>query len=167
MDILVHSLIGAAATRGKLANRKLVILAVIMSILPDLLGTIPWMYFRRIRMLPIEEIPAWSSQLYHLTHNLWVPLAGAGILMIMVRRYVWLMLPYALHVIADLPYHGDVLGIRLFYFWPAQGYDGPFFVRETLPLGEALGRVPVGILIEVLVAVMALFLLLGYRNSEQ
>lgn len=118
MDIISHGIWGSTIIR----RPKMVILAFISGTLPDLASTVAGFLYLQFSKGPTlafnwNTLPAWSTYLYSFTHSLLGLSIFSVLLIVLARRYLLLIIPYALHLLLDLFTHaGDPLE-RLFYPW--------------------------------------------------
>lgn len=169
MDIFLHGFVGATAVRTKHSGKKLFLIAFLIGMLPDLLGAIPWMYYRRILLIDIYDIPSWTLVIYNSTHNLFAALIVTGIIYKINKKYWALGLPYLLHVLTDIPFHCEPIGTKLFYPLSQWSYCGPFFSEERLTALQAFLTTPGNLAIQffVLVTLLAINHLITKRNDNE
>ncbi|MDH3443631.1 MAG: hypothetical protein OEN50_06895 [Deltaproteobacteria bacterium] len=115
MDVLSHGLWGGAAFRAR--GRKTFWTAFLVGMAPDLLSfgvfhvTRPdWIISRlagEISGPPAHSIlPAYVSYAYNVTHSLIICVLVFFLLWGLLKSPPWLMAPWALHIVCDIPTHG-------------------------------------------------------------
>ena len=148
MDVLIHGLWGSALAGIKYKKPKLMFWGFIFGTLPDLLGTAPWMYYRRILILDIYDIPAWTLTIYDSTHNLITPFLIFLLIYLINKKYLFLVLPYLIHVLMDIPFHCQPIGIKLFYPFSDWSFCGPLFFSQRANSIQAFFLSPMNVFIQ-------------------
>jgi len=125
MDFISHGLWGGIAFGRK--NRRLYLWAVGISLLPDILteGLFFVLYLLKIGGMPgwerghpnITDYPLWSQYLYNVTHSLVIFALVFALFWIILRRPLWLLVAWGLHILIDIPMHTLALFPTPF-LWP-------------------------------------------------
>jgi len=110
MDTLAHGLYGAAIF-AHTKNEKLMALGGILGMLPDLI--VYGVYAAKGYIPP--NVPESSLSLYHVTHSLVLVGAVAALLFIFKRKWAVFILPYALHILFDIPTHCGLFSTWFLY----------------------------------------------------
>lgn len=169
MESLLHGFLGATVVRSKFSKLRLFLLAFLIGMLPDLLGAASWMYYRRILLTYVYDIPQWTLVVYNSTHNLF----AAGLVFLIVyfvnKKYLILGLPYLFHILTDIPFHCEPIGTKLFYPLSNWSYCGPFFSKERLTILQALLTTPGNLAIQssVLIALIVANFLISRRLKRR
>jgi len=148
MDVLIHGLWGSTLAGIKYKKPKLMFWGFIFGTLPDLLGAAPWMYYRRILILDIYDIPAWTLTIYNSTHNLITPFLIFLLIYLINKKYLFLVLPYLIHVLMDIPFHCHPIGIKLFYPLSNWSFCGPLFSPQRVSLIQAFLLSPINMFVQ-------------------
>jgi membrane-bound metal-dependent hydrolase YbcI (DUF457 family) len=132
MDLVSHALWGGIAFGRR--SRRLFLIAAGISLLPDLLseGLIGALYLLNIGNLPgwehghpnITDFPLWAQNFYNFTHSLVVFTLVFLLIWGIVRRPVWVVAAWGLHILIDIPTHS----VELFptpFLWPLSDYTFP------------------------------------------
>ena len=121
MDTLAHGLYGAAIF-GPTRDERLMFLGGAMGMLPDVI--VYGVY--AIQGYTIPYVPEASLGLYHWTHSLVVIAVIALVLFIIKKKWALLALPYALHILFDIPTHCGTFGTVPFFplsNWSTCGFN--------------------------------------------
>ncbi len=145
MDILSHG--GWSAIVYASRPRRSVWLAVFFGIAPDLISFSPHFitegiayHLRRFGPPDIASIPTYIFTLYNLTHSLIVWIAVSLIICLILRRVVWELGAWGLHIAIDIFSH-DITFFPTPFLWPLNGFtfDGiswgkPWFLLTNYAL---------------------------------
>jgi len=142
MESLLHGFLGATVVRSKFPKLRIFLLAFLIGMLPDLLGSGPWMYYRRVLLTFVYDIPQWTLVIYNSTHNLFAALLVFLIIYFVNKKYLILGLPYLLHILTDIPFHCEPIGTKLFYPLSNWSFCGPFFSKARLTTLQAFLTTP-------------------------
>lgn len=125
MDFVSHALWGGVTFGRK--NRNVFLLAVIISLLPDILteGLFGFLYLLNIGGMPgwehghpnITDYPMFAQTLYNATHSLIVFALAFLLLWIIARKPLWVVGAWGLHILIDIPTHSLTLFPTPF-LWP-------------------------------------------------
>jgi hypothetical protein len=133
MDILSHGLWGAIAFGRK--NRPSFSLAFLVGLAPDLLSFgVLWVAATlgisaepdfSHGTPPESSIPVYVHHLYHLTHSGVVFLAVFLLVWVQMKRPVWELAAWGLHILVDIPTHSSAF-FPTPVFWPLSDwhFDG-------------------------------------------
>ena len=129
MDVLAHGLWGGALF-GR-ATRMQWRLAFVIGMAPDILAFGPFLV-SQIGSKQFIDFPGYVHQSYDLTHSLVVFAVVTSIVWLIRRKFPWILGPWALHVLCDIPAHS----IDFFptpYLWPLRTplHDGKPWARPT------------------------------------
>ena len=116
MDIISHGLWGATLVR----KRNLFWWTFLAGMAPDILGSGPaFLYLLTIGKFWGTEtwqlLPQWTRESYHFHHSILSVIIYYIILIIFLRRYSILIIPYLFHVVLDAFVHSTDMTNRLFY----------------------------------------------------
>lgn len=132
MDVFYHALTGIAISKSMGGADPA--LAAAAAVLPDIVGTIPFYYYKiqQARQSPQATfVPSLFALLtsskfanatdaasYHITHSLFTAL-GLTILAYFIFPNSWhiLSLCYISHILIDIPTHDGEFATRMFYPW--------------------------------------------------
>ncbi len=114
MDVIAHGLWGGAPFYGR--GRSQYWAAVLVGMAPDLLSfgvfhaTHPGWITRRLAgeisgPPPLAMLPAYVFHAYNVTHSLVVWAAAFLLLWRLIKGPPWLLFPWLLHVLCDIPTH--------------------------------------------------------------
>jgi hypothetical protein len=114
MDVVAHGLWGGAALSAR--GKKQFWLGILVGMAPDLLSfgvfhiTRPgWIVSRLAGEISgppaLSILPAYVFHAYNVTHSLIVCAAVVVLLWRLLRRPPWLGVPWALHIVCDIPTH--------------------------------------------------------------
>ncbi|MBI2122390.1 MAG: hypothetical protein HYT98_04715 [Candidatus Sungbacteria bacterium] len=114
MDIISHGLWGSIAFGRK--NKRSFWKAFLFGIAPDFLAFAPLFILifsgiiERPPIPPVEPpdtslIPQFVYQIYNVTHSLIIFVAVFGLLWLILRRPVWELGAWGLHILLDIPTH--------------------------------------------------------------
>src|SRR3989338_2405315 len=125
MDAITHLLWTSIIFYG-FPNRKTMLL---FSILPDLLS---WGFYAGYvlkRKLPIgkpnlRDIPRWAHTLYNVTHSIFTFIALSLIVWFITKRPPFIMLPWLLHLMLDIPTHSREY-LATPFLWPLSSWVFP------------------------------------------
>lgn len=135
MDILYHAIVGAGISKAMTGSYSYG--AVISSVLPDLIGTIPYFYLKVRKAEKRSLVGFFRSFLtsvhtntfdrdldrimYRVTHSLFSAGLYAGV-MYLCTPGIWLVpsLSYLSHILIDIPTHEGDFATRIFY--PVSGF---------------------------------------------
>ncbi len=148
MDFISHGLWGGIAFGRK--SKKFYLLAVGISLLPDLLteGLFFVLYLLNIGGMPgwenghpnITDYPLFAQYLYDSTHSLVVFALIFALFWIIIKRPLWVLAAWGLHVLIDIPMHTLALFPTPF-LWPISnirinGFDwsGPLILGTDIIL---------------------------------
>jgi len=134
MDIIAHALWTAAAAdiaRDKTRQTLRLTWAAFWGVFPDLFSfTVPavvriWWYLSGTThsLLPdAHSAPHFQYvwQLYHCSHSLLVFAAVFGLVWAILRRPVFEMFGWALHILIDIPTHQGIFAVH--FLWPLSNY---------------------------------------------
>jgi len=126
MDVLAHGLWGGAPFYGR--GGKKYVAAVAIGMAPDLFSfgvfhvTHPgWIALRLAGEIsgppPLAMLPPYVFHAYHLSHSLVVWAAVFVLLWRMIKSPPWLLAPWLLHVLCDIPTHATAYFPTPF-LWP-------------------------------------------------
>jgi len=129
MDFVSHALWGGI-TFGR-RSRKTFLIAVGISLLPDLLteGLFGALYLLNVGNMPgwehghpdITAYPLWAQNFYNFTHSFIVFILAFLLIWMLVRKPVWIIAAWGLHILIDIPTHS----VELFptpFLWPLSDY---------------------------------------------
>jgi membrane-bound metal-dependent hydrolase YbcI (DUF457 family) len=129
MDIVSHALWGGIALGRR--GRRAFALAAGISLLPDVLteGLFGGFFLLHLGGMPgwehghpdISVYPLWAQHLYNVTHSLVVFAFAFLLVWALVRRPVWVVAAWGLHVLIDIPTHS----LKLFptpFLWPLSSF---------------------------------------------
>jgi hypothetical protein len=148
MDIISHGLWGALAFGRE--NQKKFVFAFALSILPDILseGLMFTLIFLGLRGMPslanghpnITEFPLYAQNFYNATHSLIIFTIVFLLVWFIIKKPIWIMLTWALHILIDIPTHS----LELFptpFLWPVSsfkvngiGWDTPIILILDISL---------------------------------
>jgi len=148
MDFISHALWGGVSF-GR-AGKKKFLMAAGISIVPDLFteGLFFILLVFGIGGMPgwenghpnISDYPIFAQYLYNVTHSLIVFAAIFILLSILIKRPVWLIAAWGLHVLIDIPTHSLALFPTPF-LWPVSdlkingiGWDSPTILLTDIVL---------------------------------
>jgi membrane-bound metal-dependent hydrolase YbcI (DUF457 family) len=148
MDFVSHSLWGGVCFGRK--NTKTFLLAVSISILPDILteGLFMVLYLLKIGGMPgweqghpnISEYPIFAQNLYNITHSLIFFVVVFVLFWIFARKPIWIVAAWGLHILIDIPTHSLALFPTPF-LWPISdirfngiGWDNPIILAVDIIL---------------------------------
>jgi hypothetical protein len=112
MDTISHALYGGLVCRSK----KKFILCCIFGALPDLmLATLSPVKAVKIFFTPGSSLPEYYIYYYRLLHSFFT--AGLIYLLIFLfnKKYRFLVFPYVLHILIDIPTHNGRFATRFLY----------------------------------------------------
>ncbi len=133
MDFVSHALWGGVSFGRK--DRRLFLLAVGLSIMPDILteGLFFILGIVGIGGMPgwehghpnITDYPVFAQTLYNATHSLVIFALVLAVVWIISRRIIWVLAAWGLHVLIDIPTHSLALFPTPF-LWPVSDirFDG-------------------------------------------
>lgn len=129
MDLISHALWGGIAYGRR--TRKAFLTAASISLLPDVFteGLFGVLYVLRIGNMPgwehghpnITEYPIWAQNFYNFTHSTIVFTLCFFLIWAFVRKPVWIICTWGLHILIDIPTHS----LDLFptpFLWPISNY---------------------------------------------
>jgi len=129
MDFVSHALWGGIAFGRR--SRRTFLIAVGISLLPDILteGLFGVLSLLNIGGMPgwqhghpdITAYPLWAQNFYNFTHSLVVFTLTFLLVWILVRKPIWVIGAWGLHILIDIPTHS----IKLFptpFLWPLSDY---------------------------------------------
>ena|SRR2546421_7898227 len=128
MDILAHGLYGGAIVLKK--SPQFYWLSVLSGMSPDIVAGSFRLYKAGIKnALPSflgrqHEIPISAYTAYHITHSFITALALFLVLFLIQRDAAGLALPYAFHILCDIPFHTGRFATRFLYPLSAFHIDG-------------------------------------------
>jgi membrane-bound metal-dependent hydrolase YbcI (DUF457 family) len=148
MDFVSHGLWGSVSFGRK--SKKLFMLAAGISILPDILteGLFGALYLLNIGGMPgwehghpnISDYPTFAQNLYNITHSIVIFAIMFGLLWIILRRPMWIIAVWGLHILIDVPTHSLALFPTPF-LWPISdfkvdgiGWDNPVILAIDIIL---------------------------------
>lgn len=165
MDFVSHALWGGVAFGRD--NRKMFLVAAVISVLPDLLseGLFGVLYFFGIGGMPswdmghpnITAYPIWAQHVYSAAHSLILFALALLLVWVLSGKPVWVVGAWGLHVLIDIPTHSAVLFPTPF-LWPFSDFtvDGVGWNNPIVLLIDAL----------LLLGVYSLWLLLKKRHQR-
>jgi hypothetical protein len=114
MDVMAHGLWGGAVLSGR--GKKQFWLGFLVGMAPDLLSfgvfhiTRPdWIVSRLAGEISgppaLSILPAYVFHAYNVTHSLIICAIACSLLWWLLKRPPWLMAPWALHIVCDIPTH--------------------------------------------------------------
>lgn len=120
MDTLAHGLYGAALV-ARTRDERLMVAAGFFGMLPDLIPygmaltntSLPKWMDLAVNSNPV--VPDFFIKSYYLAHSFVPILIVAVALFLFKRKWLILLIPYALHVAFDIPFHCSVFSTRFFY----------------------------------------------------
>lgn len=121
MDTLAHGLYGAAIF-APTRDERLIFLGGVMGMLPDLV--VYGIY--GLQGYHIPNVPESSLGLYHITHSLVLVAAVAAVIFLIKKKWALLALPYALHILFDIPTHCGIFATVPFFplsNWSTCGFN--------------------------------------------
>ena len=139
MDVLYHGLVGVAIAKGLDASSYLPV--TVSALLPDLIGIIPFYYFKlshalkkpegkRIKTLYLELMSntftnAFDAAVYRTTHSL-VTACLYSLILYTWFREIWLpgTLGYLSHILIDIPTHDGEFATRVLYPYSRVTFSG-------------------------------------------
>ncbi|HUU40217.1 MAG TPA: hypothetical protein VMW42_04690 [Desulfatiglandales bacterium] len=129
MDFVSHALWGGIAFGRR--TRKIFLTATGISLLPDVLteGLFAVLLVLNIGGMPgwgeghpdITAYPLWAQNFYNFTHSLVVFTLAFFLIWVFVRKSVWVVGAWGLHILIDIPTHS----IELFptpFLWPLSDF---------------------------------------------
>lgn len=148
MDFVSHALWGGVSFGRK--NRRRFLLAAGISILPDVLteGLFGVLLLLNIGGMPgweqghpnITDYPWFAQLLYNATHSLVVFIAVFALFTAIFKTPSWLIAPWGLHILIDIPTHSLALFPTPF-LWPISnarvngiGWDHPLVLALDIVL---------------------------------
>ena len=148
MDFVSHALWGGVSFGRK--NRNNFLWAAGISILPDVLteGLFGVLYLTGIGGMPgwenghpnITDYPMFAQYLYSFTHSLVIFALVFALLTVVLRKPVWIVAAWGLHVLIDIPTHSLALFPTPF-LWPISdfrvdgiGWDNPVILAIDVVL---------------------------------
>lgn len=147
MDFVSHALWGGIAFGRR--DRSAFTAAVGISLLPDLLteGLFGALYLMGIGDMPtwdtghpdIVAYPPWAQYLYNGTHSFVLFTLAFLLIWILARKPVWLVGPWGLHILIDIPTHS----LELFptpFLWPLSSFkvDGMHWHSPLVLIADLL-----------------------------
>ncbi len=148
MDFVSHALWGGISFGRR--NRRLLVLAAGISILPDILteGLFFVLYRLGIGGMPgwehghpnITDYPQFAQTLYNVTHSFIVFAAVFILIWLFAKRPLWVVAAWGLHILIDIPTHSMALFPTPF-LWPISdfrvdgiGWDSPIILTINVVL---------------------------------
>jgi membrane-bound metal-dependent hydrolase YbcI (DUF457 family) len=142
MDILSHALWGGISFGRR--SKKVFLLAAGISVLPDILteGLFGVLYLLNIGGMPgwenghpdITNYPMFAQTLYNITHSLVIFVLVFMLLWFALRKPLWVVATWGLHIVIDIPTHSVALFPTPF-LWPISnvkvdgiGWDNPIIL---------------------------------------
>src|SRR5579864_3242332 len=119
MDILAHGLYGGAIVLKK--SPQLYWLGVLSGMSPDILAGSFRLYKAGVRKaLPSflgihHDLPGSAYTVYHITHSFITAFCLFLVLFLIHRDFAILSLPYAFHILCDIPFHTGRFATRFLY----------------------------------------------------
>jgi hypothetical protein len=103
--------------------------AILVGVLPDLLSWFIFMLYRMVNGIAwggpdVMTIPQWVWDLYGLSHSLIVFMVVFGVLWLVFRRVQWILLPYLVHILIDIPTHSRHF-LPTPFLWPISDWAFP------------------------------------------
>ncbi|HLD06169.1 MAG TPA: hypothetical protein VJC16_01380 [Candidatus Nanoarchaeia archaeon] len=121
MDFLAHYLWSYAIY----FSRKRAALIALVGVAPDAISFGPHLVYSLLstglQLGPPANIPDYVHVLYQLTHSLVIFLAAAGIAYAVTRRFPWILGPWGIHILIDIPTHTEAFFPTPF-LWPLSSY---------------------------------------------
>ena len=148
MDFISHALWGGISLGRK--NRRAYLLAVGISLLPDILteGLFSILYLLNIGGMPgwenghpnITDYPLWAQYLYDITHSFVIFALIFALFWIIIKRPLWVLAAWGLHILIDIPMHTLALFPTPF-LWPISDiringldWSNPFILATNIIL---------------------------------
>jgi len=134
MDVLAHGFWGGAAFGRK--DKKQWRWAFLVGTLPDVIAFGPFL-LSQIGSTRWVDFPDYVHRSYDVTHSLVVWAAVTSILWVTRKRFPWVLGPWALHILCDIPTHAlDFFPTP--YLWPLSTplYPGTPWARPVFMLGN-------------------------------
>src|SRR2546421_5039705 len=128
MDILAHGLYGGAIVLKK--SPQLYWLGVVAGMSPDIVACSFRLYKVGMKKaLPSflglrHDLPNSAYTVYHITHSFITAFCLFLVLFLIHRNWAILALPYALHILCDIPFHTGRFATRFLYPLSAFHIDG-------------------------------------------
>jgi hypothetical protein len=129
MDFISHSLWGGIAFGRR--SKRLFWLAIIISLLPDFLteGLFGVLNLIGVKGIPgwenghpnITDYPVWAQNLYSITHSLVIFTLVFLLIWVVVRKPIWIICAWGLHILIDIPTHSLALFPTPF-LWPISDF---------------------------------------------
>ena len=129
MDFVSHSLWGAIAFGRR--SRKGFLTAAGISVLPDMLteGLFTVLLLLNIGNMPgwehghpnITAYPMWAQNFYNFTHSAFVFILSFLLISAFLRKPVWIIGAWGLHILIDIPTHSTELFPTPF-LWPLSDF---------------------------------------------
>ena len=139
MDVIAHGLWGGAffGRRDKTQWR----VAFLIGAAPDILAFGPFLV-SQIGSSAWVKFPHYVHQSYDVTHSLVVWAAVTALVWFMRRSFPWILCPWALHILCDIPFHS----IDFFptpYLWPLTTplHNGTPWARPVFIIGNYLALI--------------------------
>lgn len=126
MDFIAHYL----WTYILFHNSSSLKLALILSVLPDLLSWGIWSFYilfytrKNVTSKNIKLLPEWTFTLYGLTHSVFIFSFVFLIVMLITRTFPVYMVAWFLHIVMDIPLHSRKLFPTPF-LWPISDWKFP------------------------------------------
>jgi hypothetical protein len=129
MDFVSHALWGGVAFGRK--NKKNFLLAAGISIMPDILteGLFFAFYLLNIGGMPgwekghpnITDYPIFAQTFYNVTHSLVIFAISFILIWIVIKKPLWIIAAWGLHILIDIPTHSAALFPTPF-LWPISNF---------------------------------------------
>lgn len=129
MDIVSHGLWGGIAFGRK--SRKSFLLSFCFGVAPDFLAFAPFFMGMILGLTPrvftpgepppSSAIPAYIRSVYQITHSAIIFLIAFAAVAIILRRPLWEMLAWGLHILMDIPTHSNSFFPTPF-LWPFSSF---------------------------------------------
>ncbi len=112
MDVVAHGLWGSLIFGRK--NWLWWAASFLIGMAPDLIAFGPYTLSRPAHWM---EFPSYVYQTYNVSHSLVVWATATIILWVLQRSFPWILGPWALHILCDIPLH-DISFFPTPYLWP-------------------------------------------------
>lgn len=155
MDIVSHGLWGGIAFGRK--TKKSFLAAFLFGIAPDFLAFAPFFagmilgftprVFTPGEPPPLDAIPQYIHSVYQVTHSVIIFLLAFAAVAIIIRRPLWEMLAWGLHILMDIPTHSNSFFPTPF-LWPLSTFH-----IDGIPWGHPVIFFPNVILLTLLYAI--------------
>jgi len=128
MDDILHAFWGFTLARLFSKKKKSWLWGILLGIMPDLVGAVPWMYYRNIlKIYNTYQIPHWAVNLYNSTHNLFTCGLVFLIIYFLAKKYLFLGFAYLAHIITDIFAHCEPIGTKVFFPLSNWSYCSPLY----------------------------------------